>query len=386
MSKTIQNTRELDDELQALGQHVARFLQREFVPQVERWERQRCIDRAAWHKAGEVGLLCAGIPQEYGGGGGTYAHEAVIAQEIARAGLAGSFGAGNAVSSAIVARYILEYGTAAQKNLWLPRMARGELIGAVAMTEPGAGSDLQNIKTVAHKVAGGYRINGQKTFITNGRSADLILAVVKTDASSAAKGVSLIAIEAENATGLRRGPPLEKIGMHAQDTSELFFDDVFVSSDNLLGAEGAGFTQLMQQLAWERLIIAFDAVVAMERAVEITTAYVKERKAFGEPLFALQNTQFKLAECKTKATVGRILVDQLMTRLLAGELDPSVAAMAKLWTTEAQGQVVDDCLQLHGGYGYMTEYPIARLYADSRVSRIYGGANEIMKLIVARTL
>jgi acyl-CoA dehydrogenase len=377
----------IDDELRAWRDHVARFLQREFLPHADRWERERAIDRTAWHKAGEAGLLCAGIPEEHGGGGGSYAHEAVVAQEIAHVGLAGSFGAGNAVSSAIVARYILAYGTEAQKNRWLHRMAAGELIGAIAMTEPGAGSDLQSIKTNARKVAGGYRISGQKTFITNGHSADLVLVVAKTDTTDGAKGVSLLAIEAQQAEGLRRGRRLEKLGMHAQDTSELFFDDVFVPTDNLLGGEeGAGFTQLMQQLAWERLIIALDAVVAMERAVQMTTEYVKQRKAFGQPLLALQNTQFKLAECKTKATVGRVFVDQLMMRLLGGTLDPGVAAMAKLWTTETQGQVVDECLQLHGGYGYMTEYPIARLYADSRASRIYGGTNEIMKLIIARTL
>lgn len=377
----------IDADLAILQEHVARFLQRELVPRAERWQREKRTDREAWLKAGEAGLLCAGIPQKYGGGGGTYAHEAVIAQEVTRAGLGSSFGAGNSVSSSVVAHYILAYGTEQQKQKWLPRMARGELIGAIAMTEPGAGSDLQGVRTTARRVDGGYRIAGQKTFITNGQNADLIVVVAKTDVTSGAKGISLLVIEAALADGFRRGSNLQKIGMHGQDTSELFFDDAFVPEENLLGAcEGAGFAQLMQQLAWERLIIALNAVVTMERAVELTADYVKQRRVFGQPLLAQQNTQFKLAECKTKATMGRLCVDQLMVRLLAGDLDPTIAAMAKLWTTEAEGQVVDECLQLHGGYGYMSEYEIARLYVDSRASRIFGGANEIMKLIIARTI
>ncbi|MDB5429028.1 MAG: acyl-CoA dehydrogenase domain protein [Caulobacter sp.] len=377
----------MDEELSILQDSVARFLRDEFVPHIERWDREQRVDRQAWLKAGAAGLLCASIPEEYGGGGGGYAHETVIAQEISRAGMGGGFGAGNGVSSALVAHYILAYASEDQKKTWLPKMAAGEMIGAIAMTEPGAGSDLQAVTTSARKVDGGYRINGQKTFISNGQNADLVVVVCKTDPKAGAKGMSLLALETAGAEGFRRGRNLSKIGMHAQDTSELFFGDVFVPDANLLGGdEGRGFFQLMQQLAWERLTCAFAAVVAMEQAVAVTSDYVKQRTAFGQPLMAQQNTQFKLAECKTKATVGRIFVDELMVRLLAGELDADVAAMAKLWTTEEQGWVVDQCLQLHGGYGYMTEYPIARLYADARVSRIFAGASEIMKLIIARTL
>ena len=377
----------IDEELSILQDHVARFLEKEFVPHRARWAREGVMDRSAWKKAAEAGILCASIPEEYGGGGGTRAHEAVIHQEMSRAGLGGSMGAGNSVSSAIVAHYILAYGTEDQKQRWLPRMARGELVGAIAMTEPGAGADLQAVRTAAKPVEGGYRISGQKTFITNGQTADLIVIVARTGDEPGAKGLSLVALETEGAEGFRRGRNLEKIGMHAQDTSELFFDEVFVPANNLIGeTPGKGFTQLMNQLAWERMIIALDATVNMERAVRLTTEYVRERKAFGKRLIEFQNTEFVLADAKTEATVSRTFVDALMVRLLAGQLDAATAAMAKLWTTETQCKVIDACLQLFGGYGYMTEYPIAELYADARVSRIYGGANEVMKLIIARTL
>jgi acyl-CoA dehydrogenase len=377
----------MTEELSILREQVRRFLEREFAPHRERWDREGVVDREAWLKAGAAGLLCAGIPETYGGGGGTYAHEVVISEEIARAGLAGGFGAGNGVHSSIVAHYLLAYGTEDQKLRWLPKMASGELIGAIAMTEPGTGSDLQSIRTTARREGGAYVINGQKTFISNGQNADLIFVVAKTDPTAGSRGVSIIAVEAAEAEGFRRGRNLEKIGMHAQDTSELFFDDVRAPTANLLGeAEGRGFTQLMVQLAWERLSCAFGAVVAMERAVEITTAYVRERKAFGHPIMDFQNTQFKLAEAKTKAVIGRSFVDGLLVRLLAGELDPTTAAMAKWWCTDSQCQVVDECLQLHGGYGYMTEYPIARMYADARVQKIYAGSNEVMKMLIARAL
>jgi len=366
---------------------VARFLAREFAPQAERWRRERQVDRSAWLKAAGAGLLCASIPEAYGGGGGTLAHEAVIHQELARAGLGGGFGAGNSVSSAIVAHYILAYATEDQKQRWLPRMARGELVGAIAMTEPDAGSDLQGVRTTAKPVDGGYRLNGQKTFISNGQTADLIVVVARTGDEPGAKALSLVVLEVEDAEGFRRGRKLEKLGMHAQDTSELFFDGVFVPAANLIGeTPGRGFGQLMHQLAWERMIIALDATVNMERAVQLTVDYVRERKMFGKALIEFQNTEFVLADAKTEATVARTLVDALMVRLLAGELDPATAAMAKLWTTETQCKVIDACQQLFGGNGYMADYPIAQLYADARVSRIYGGASEVMKLIIARTL
>ena len=377
----------IDDELALLQDHVARFVAREFVPHAERWRQDRQVDRAAWLKAGEAGLLCASIPEAYGGGGGTLAHEAVIHQELTRAGLGGGFGAGNSVSSAIVAHYILTYGTEDQKQRWLPRMARGELIGAIAMTEPDAGSDLQGVRTTARPADGGYRLNGQKTFISNGQTADLIVVVARTGDEPGAKGLSLVTVEVADAGGFRRGRKLEKLGMHAQDTSELFFDDVFVPAANLIGeTPGRGFGQLMHQLAWERMIIALDATVNMERAVKLTVDYVRERKMFGKALIQFQNTEFVLADAKTEATVARTLVDALMVRLLAGDLDAATAAMAKLWTTETQCKVIDACQQLFGGYGYMAEYPITQLYADARVSRVYGGASEVMKLIIARTL
>ena len=377
----------IDEELSILQDHVARFLQRELAPEREKWEEQGFVDRSAWLKAGEAGLLCASVPEQYGGGGGNRGHEAVIIQEMGRAGLQGGFGAGAGVSSCIVAHYILGYGSEAQKQRWLPPMARGEIVGAIAMSEPGAGSDLQGVSTAALKVDGGYVINGSKTWITNGQCADLIIVVCKTDPDAGAKGMSLIAVEPKVAEGFKRGKRLSKLGMHAQDTSELFFDDVFVPDDNLLGGEpGRGFVQLMQQLAWERLQIALQATVAIETAVELAVDYVKQRKLFGKQLLDFQNTQFKLAECKTQAVVARRFVDTLMVDLMAGTLEPETAAMAKLWTTETQGQVIDECLQLFGGFGYVTEYPIARLYADARVTRIFGGTSEVMKLIISRTL
>lgn len=376
----------IDDELALLGEQVARFLEREFVPQAAAWEARGSIDPESWQKAADAGLLCAGIPEVYGGGGGSRAHEAVIHQEVSRAGLGGSFGIANSISSSIVAHYILAYGSEAQKRLWLPAMARGERIGAIAMTEPGAGSDLQAIRTSGRRVDGGFRLSGQKTFISNGQTANLIAVVARTEEAPGARGLSVLMVETENAEGFARGRRLDKLGLHAQDTSELSFDDVFVPEQNLLGGAGRGFEQLMHQLAWERLVIALDAVVGIERALDLTIAYVRERSAFGKPLIEQQNTQFVLADCKAQAIAARCLLDSLMVRLLGDDLDPVTAAAAKLWTTEAQCKVVDACLQLFGGYGYMTEYPIARLYADARVARIYGGTNEIMKLIVARAL
>ena len=374
----------LTEELEILQGAVRKFYEKEFLPHSERWDEQGSVDRDAWLKAGEAGILCASIKEEYGGGGGTFAHEMVIAEEQGRIGISGF---GNSVHSGIVAHYIQSYGTEDQKKKWLPKMATGEIVGGIAMTEPGTGSDLQGVKTTAKKSGNQYVVNGQKTFITNGQQARLICVVAKTDPSGGAKGTSLIMVETDEVEGFRRGRNLKKLGMKAQDTSELFFDDVKVPTSNLLGTEeGKGFFQLMQQLPQERLIIAVQACVAMEMALKYTTDYVKERTAFGQRILDFQNTQFKLAECKTEATIARVFVDDCAVKLLDGKLDATTAAMAKWWTTQKQNEIVDTCLQFFGGFGYMMEYPIAKLYADARVQKIYGGTNEIMKMLIARTL
>lgn len=375
----------MSDDLAMLRDAADSLIARDLAPHRERWDEQGVVDRSAFQVLGQAGMLCSGIPEAYGGAGGDHGHEVVVLEALNRAGLGAGLGAGVSVHGMIVAHYILTYGTEEQKRRWLPPMASGEKIGAIAMTEPGTGSDLQAIRTAAYPDGHGYLINGSKTFISNGQNADLIIVVARTRPEDGGKGLSLVMVEADQAEGFRRGRNLAKVGMKAQDTSELFFEDVRVPADNLLGGEeGRGFKQLMVQLAWERLQLAIAAVVNMEEAVRMTTAYVKERQAFGQRLFDFQNTQ--LAESATVATVARTFVDQLIVQLLAGELDAETAAMAKWWTTEQQCEVVDACLQLHGGYGYMTEYPIARLYADVRVSRIYGGATEIMKSVVARSL
>ncbi len=377
----------MTEELTLLADSVARFAQRELTPHAARWNAERRVDRSAWLKAGEAGILCVSIPAEYGGGGGgDRRFDAVVGAELGRAGVGGGFGTGVGVSCSLVAHYILRYGTETQKRAWLPGMASGGIIGAVAMTEPGAGSDLQNIRTTARRDGDSYVINGQKTFISNGQNCDLVVVAAKTG-TGGAKDVSLIVVEPAKAPGFRRGRNLDKVGMHAQDTSELFFDDVQVPAENLLGeGEGRGFVQLMQELAWERLSCALGAVTSMERAVEVTADYVKQRNAFGKPLMAFQNTQFRLAECKTKAVIARSFTDDLMVKLMAGELDPVTAAMAKWWTTQSLTEVADECLQLHGGYGYMNEYPIAQIWADARVTKIFAGTNEIMKMLIARSL
>jgi acyl-CoA dehydrogenase len=372
------------EDINIFRQSAKRFFERECVPHVERWEREGIVDREIWNKAGAAGLLCAMIPEAYGGAGGTFLHEKVLIEEQVRAGVSGW---GNAVHSGIVAPYLLHYGSEEQKKKWLPKLASGELVAAIAMTEPGTGSDLQAVRTTAKLNGNQYVINGQKTFITNGQHAGLVCVVVKTDPKEGAKGVSLVMVEVDEVEGYRRGRNLEKIGQHAQDTSELFFDDVRVPTANLLGdREGLGFIQLMQQLPQERLVIAVQAVTAMERAVEITTAYVKDRKAFGKRLLDFQNTRFKLAECKTEATVARSFVEHCTALLLENKLDVQTAAMAKWWTTQKQCEVADECLQLFGGYGYMKEYPISRMWTDSRVQKIYGGTNEIMKELIGRSL
>lgn len=387
MSMTQNTPPWMDEELTILREHIARFFQKEFVPCIERWDQQGIVDRDAWNKAGEAGLLCASIPVEYGGGGGDFRHEMVIEEEMARAGVTGI---GNSVHSGIVAHYILNYGTEEQKRRWLPKMATGELVGAIAMTEPGTGSDLQAVSTQARKTDTGYSISGQKTFLTNGQLANLICVVVKTDPTAGSKGVSLIMVETDTVEGdggFRRGRNLEKIGLKAQDTSEVFFDEVQVPFDNLLGAsEGLGFGQLMEQLPQERLIIAVSACVAMERALQYTSEYVKDRKAFGKRILDFQNTQFRLAERMTEARIARVFVDDCAMKLLDGKLDATTAAMAKWWTTQKQCEIVDECLQFFGGYGYMMEYPIAKMYIDARIQKIYGGSNEIMKLLIAREI
>jgi acyl-CoA dehydrogenase len=372
------------DEVGMLYDMAHRFMAEEVAPRYDEFEKNEMVDRASWEKAGAAGLLCASMPEEYGGSGGTFAHESVIIEAIAHVGVDG-FGIG--LHNAIVAPYILHYGSEEQKQKWLPRLASGELIGAIAMTEPGAGSDLQGVKTRAEKDGNQYRINGSKTFITNGQLANLVIIVAKTDPDKGAKGTSLIVVETDDVEGFERGRNLDKIGLKANDTSELFFNDMRVPTSNLLGhEEGQGFVQLMQQLPQERLMIGTTAIAMAERALSLTIDYVKERKAFGKAIIDFQNTQFRLAELKTEATIGRVFYNDCVARHLDGGLDPATASMAKYWLSELQGKVVDECLQLFGGYGYMNEYPIARMYRDARVQRIYGGTNEIMKLLIARSL
>ena len=351
---------------------------------VAKWRKNHCVDRDMWTKAGEAGLLGLSTPEQYGGAGGDYRHEVVLMEQL---GLKGVDGFGASLHNAIVMPYIFHYGTEEQKQRWLPRMATGELVGAIAMTEPGAGSDLQGIKTTAKKVGNQYVINGSKTFITNGQTANLICVVVKTDPTAGARGTSLIFVETDGAEGFERGRNLDKLGQEAQDTSELFFNDVKVPTENLLGVdEGQGFFQLMGQLPQERLNIAVQGMATIERALELTIAYVKDRKAFGKAVIDFQNTQFVLAECKTEATVARVFVNHCIGQHLEGKLDAATASMAKYWVSGLENKIVDRCLQLFGGYGFMNEYPIARMYKDSRIQRIYGGTNEIMKLLIARTL
>ncbi|MFD1811530.1 acyl-CoA dehydrogenase family protein [Rhodococcus gannanensis] len=373
-----------DTDTTALGELADKFFARELTPHREKFEQQHYVDRNVWTKAGELGLLCCSIPEEYGGGGGTFAHDLAVVEAQARAL---DTGFGNTVHSGIVAHYLLAYGTEDQRRRWLPRMATGETIAAVAMTEPGAGSDLKNIKTTALRDGDHYVINGAKTFISNGSQADLIVVVAKTDPTAGAKGVSLLVVETAEAPGFTRGRILDKVGQHGADTSELSFQDVRVPTANLLGGdEGRGFGQLMTQLAQERLLIGVTAVATMEAAVTETVAYTKSRSAFGQSIFDFQNTKFVLAECETVTHAARVFIDSCIERHLSGELDPTTAAMAKWWLTEQQCQVIDQCVQLFGGYGYMREYPIARMYADARVQKIYGGSNEVMKDLIARSL
>src|SRR5262245_24513031 len=374
----------MTEDLVLLEEQARRFIAAEYVPHLETWNEEGRYDREVWNKAGAAGLLCPAIPEEYGGAGGTFAHEAVIGRELSLAGF-DSFGA--PLHSGIVAPYILHYGTDEQKRRWLPKLVTGELVGAIAMSEPGTGSDLQGVRTTAKKSGNGYVLNGSKTFITNGQYANLIIVVAKTDPSMGAKGVSLMVVETEDAAGFRRGRKLKKLGLDSADTSELFFEDVKLPAENLLGREeGQGFAQLMNDLPQERLIVATHAMAMMERALRLTIDYVKERQAFGKKIVEFQNTQFVLAECKTEATIAKVFLDHCIGQHIEAKLDTTTASMAKYWMTDLTGQLIDRCLQLFGGYGVMEEYPISRLYRDARVLRIYAGTNEIMKLLISRSL
>jgi acyl-CoA dehydrogenase len=374
----------MTEDLVLLEEQARRFIATEYVPHLDSWNEQGMYDREVWTKAGGAGLLCPAMPEEYGGAGGSFAHEAVIGRELSLAGF-DSFGA--PLHSGIVAPYILHYGTEEQKQRWLPKLVTGELIGAIAMSEPGTGSDLQGVRTTAKKSGNGYLLNGSKTFITNGQHANLIIVVAKTDASAGSKGVSLMVVETEDVPGFRRGRKLKKLGLDSADTSELFFEDVKLPAESLLGRdEGQGFAQLMTDLPRERLIVAVHAQAMIERALALTLDYVKQRQAFGKQIIDFQNTQFVLAECKSEATIARVFHDHCIERYLGGTLDTVTASMAKYWLTDLQGKIIDRCLQFFGGYGYMEEFPISRMYRDARVSRIYAGTNEIMKLLIARSL
>ena len=374
----------MSEDVVLLEETARRFISAEYGPHLEKWHEDHFYPREVWTKAGAAGLLCASMPEEYGGAGGTFAHEAVIDRQCSLAGF-DAFGA--PLHSGIVAPYILHYGTEEQKKRWLPKLATGELVGAIAMSEPGTGSDLQGVRTTALRSGNGYVLNGSKTFITNGQHANLIIVVAKTDPKQGAKGVSLMVVETADASGFRRGRKLKKLGLDSADTSELFFEEVALPAESLLGTEeGQGFYQLMKELPQERLIVSVNAVAMMERALALTIDYVKQRDAFGKKVIDFQNTQFVLAECKSEATVARVFLDHCIERHVKGELDTVTASMAKYWHTDLVGKIVDRCLQLFGGYGYMDEYPISRMYRDARVMRIYAGTNEIMKLLIARSL
>ena len=363
---------------------VRGFVEKECLPHTERWEKEGVVDRDVWTKAGEAGLLCPACPEEYGGAGGDWRHDYVFHMATTEAGVEGW---GASLHNSIVGPYVWHYGSEEQKKKILPKLVSGEYVGAIAMSEPGAGSDLQGVKTTAVKDGNGYRINGSKTFITNGGTANFIVVVAKTDPKAGAKGTTLFLVETDEVEGFRRGRNLDKVGMKSQDTAELFFEDMWVPAEARLGQEeGQGFIQLMEQLPQERLQIAVQGVGMMKRALHETIAYVKERKAFGKSIIEFQNTQFKLAELKTKPTIAEVFCQHCSDLLIKGQLDAATASMAKYWVTDIQCELIDECVQLHGGYGYMNEYPIARMFRDARVQRIYGGTNEIMKLLIARTL
>ncbi|MDC0220712.1 acyl-CoA dehydrogenase family protein [Gammaproteobacteria bacterium] len=363
--------------------NARRFFREELEPNIESWEKAGRLPKEFWLKAGKNGFHCCGIPEEYGGPGADFLYNMILSEEVGYA--IGGASVGFSVSSDIVAYYLLHSGSEEQKKYWLPRMVTGESIPAIGMTEPGCGSDLKAVRTSAVRDGDDYVINGQKTFITNGQNCDFVLLACSTDPEAGAKGVSLIIVETER-EGFSRGRNLEKIGQKAADTSEMFFADVRVPISNVLGKEGGGFAVLMNELPRERITIACRALAEAQRAYELTVEYVKERKAFGKQVYEFQNTQFKLAEMKTDLAVGWSYIDQCLIKTTEGKLTPEEGAMAKLWTTESGNKIVDACLQLFGGYGYMSEYPISRLFVDSRVRRIYGGTSEIMKLVIGRTI
>jgi alkylation response protein AidB-like acyl-CoA dehydrogenase len=369
-------------EHELLRETARKFFEREVVPHHRQWEKEGMAPRSVWKRAGEAGLLCVNIPEAYGGGGADRIAAAILIEEQARLGLSGP---GFSTHSDIVAPYILNYGTEEQKQKWLPAMASGDAIGAIVLTEPTAGSDLRAIRTTAIRSGDELLLNGQKTFITNGQCADLLLVAAKPGTVSSTKDLTLVVVEASR-PGVSRGKNFEKIGMKVQDTCELFFDNVRLPAANILGEESKGFPLLSRELAWERLQIAIGAVATSAAALEWTREYTRQRKAFGTPIAEFQNTKFRLAEAKTEIEIAQVFVDRCLVEVNRERLDSTVAAMAKYWCTELMGRVLDQCLQLHGGYGYMWEYPIARAFADARVHRIYGGSNEIMRELIARTL
>ena len=373
-------------EHEAFRDSFRRFVEKEIVPFHAAWEEQGYVDRAVWNAAGANGFLCTSMPEEFGGSGADKLYSVVQMEELARVGVTGI---GYSLHSEIVAPYLLHYGTEPQKQKYLPQMASGAMVGAIAMSEPAAGSDLQGIQSTAiQQPDGSYRLNGSKTFITNGWHADLVVVVAKTNPTAGAKGTSLFLVE-RGMPGFSVGQRLKKLGMKAQDTAELFFDNVHLPAEQLLGGrshENKGFVCLMEQLPWERLQIAITAVAAAQAAIDWTVAYVKERKVFGQPVASFQNTRFTLAELQTEVQVARVFVDRCTELLLQERLDTATASMAKYWTTDLQCKVMDECVQLFGGYGFMWEYPITRAYADARVQRIYGGTNEIMKEVITRSM
>ena len=371
-----------DSEHELLRDNVRRFFEREVAPHYAQWEKQGFVPREFWTKAGEAGMLCTSVPEEYGGIGADRKYAAILLEEQAR----GSYTApGLSVHSELAAPYLIRYGTEAQKQRWLPKMVSGEAIAAIALTEPVAGSDLQSMRTTAVRDGDHYVVNGQKTFISNGYNADVVLLAVKTDPAKRASGISILVVDTTT-PGFSRGEPLHKLGCKGQDTAELFFTDMRVPVEDILVGEGRGFGMLMEELAWERLQIAISAVASVEAMLEETIAYTKERKAFGKAVVEFQANRFYLAEMKTAFQVARAFVDRCLELVCEGQLDGETAAMAKYWATDLACDVADRCLQLHGGYGYMMDYPIARFYADARVTRIYGGTNEIMKEIIGRAL
>lgn len=371
------------EELDLFRDSFRTFVERHAAPHIEKWREDGIVSRDVWKKAGEAGFLLAGCPEELGGAGGDYRHEAVIIQELARSGC---LDFNIHLHSALIAPYIYRYGTPEQQARWLPGLRTGDLIAAIAMSEPSAGSDLKAIKTSAVRDGDDYVISGQKTFISNGHLANFILVACKTNPAAGSKGVSLIAVETDKVAGFTRGRRLKKLGMHAQDTAELFFENVRVPAGNLVGQKDAGFIQMMEMLPQERLTVAVIGQAVIDTALASTLEYVKTREAFGKTIFDFQNTRFVLAEMRAEAEVVRVFVENCIAKLLRGELDAVTAAMAKLWVSERQMEIVDKCLQLFGGYGYTMDYPISQMWADSRIQRIYGGTSEIMKEIIAKSL